>query len=58
MYLTRELTDLPLSLIGKKIGNRDHATVIHGHNKIHSECKKDTNFSNLIGDIIDKINGI
>jgi len=58
MYLTRELTDLPLSLIGKKIGNRDHATVIHGHNKIDSECKKDINFSNLVGDIINKINGI
>ena len=58
MYLTRELTDLSLSLIGKKIGNRDHATVIYGHNKIHSECKKNANFSNLIGGIINKINEI
>ena len=56
MYLTRELTDLPLSLIGKKIGNRDHATVIHGYNKINSEYKKNASFSNLIDTIINKIN--
>lgn len=37
MYLCRTLTDAALSLIGKKLGNRDHTTVIHGYEKIQRE---------------------
>ena len=37
MYLCRTNTDAALSLIGKKLGNRDHTTVIHGYEKIQSE---------------------
>jgi chromosomal replication initiator protein len=39
MYLCRTLTDAALSLIGKKLGNRDHTTVIHGYDKIQSEIE-------------------
>ena len=41
MYLCRTLTDVALSLIGKKLGGRDHTTVIHGYEKIQREV--DTN---------------
>jgi chromosomal replication initiator protein len=34
MYLTRELTDLSLPVIGKAFGNRDHTTVMHANKKI------------------------
>lgn len=34
MYLLREETQLSLSEIGAVLGNRDHTTVMHGHNKI------------------------
>ena len=34
MYLLREDAQLPLKLIGRLLGNRDHSTVIHGCRKI------------------------
>ena len=40
MYLCRNLTDVALSLIGKKLGNRDHTTVIHGCDKIQKELNE------------------
>ncbi len=39
MYLCRTLTDVALSLIGKKLGNRDHTTIIHGYEKIQREME-------------------
>ena len=41
MYLCRTLTEAALSLIGKKLGNRDHSTVLHGYEKIQSEIDLD-----------------
>ena len=37
MYLCRTLTDVALSLIGKRLGGRDHTTIIHGYEKIQHE---------------------
>ena len=34
MYLSRELTDASLPMIGKEFGGRDHTTVIHAKDKI------------------------
>ena len=34
MYLSRELTDSSLPMIGKEFGGRDHTTVIHAKDKI------------------------
>lgn len=41
MFLARELTDLSLPKIGEEFGGRDHTTVIHAHDKIASDIKKD-----------------
>lgn len=41
MYLLREETDLSLSAIGKLIGNRDHSTVLHGHERISARIDLD-----------------
>ena len=46
MYLCRTLTDAALSLIGKKLGNRDHTTVLHGYEKIQSEIDTDEKIRN------------
>ena len=39
MYLLREESQLPLKLIGRLLGNRDHSTVIHGCRKISTYTK-------------------
>lgn len=44
MYLCREMTEVPLTSIGKCIGNRDHSTVMHGIEKIENELRDSSNF--------------
>ena len=39
MYLARTFTDFSLSEIGIRCGNRDHATVLYGFNKIEKLIK-------------------
>jgi len=39
MYLLREDAQLPLKLIGRLLGNRDHSTVIHGCRKVSTYIK-------------------
>jgi len=39
MYLLREDAQLPLKLIGRLLGNRDHSTVIHGCRKVSTYVK-------------------
>ncbi len=46
MYLCRTLTDVALSLIGKKLGNRDHTTIIHGYEKIQREIEENDKIRN------------
>ena len=53
MYLCRKLTDVSLNDIGKKLGNRDHTTILHGINKIEADLKKDNNLDNTI-DVLSK----
>ncbi|SFS04766.1 chromosomal replication initiator protein DnaA [Anaeromicropila populeti] len=56
MYLCRELTDLSLKDIGKKLGNRDHTTVLHGIMKIQNDLETDDSLQNTIGVLKKKIN--
>ena len=37
MYLLREEARRPLTEIGRALGGRDHATVLHGYSKISKE---------------------
>lgn len=48
MYLARELTDLSLSKIGERIGNRDHTTVLHAVDKINKRMHNDRDVYNLV----------
>jgi len=41
MYLLREDFNVSYPLIGQKLGNRDHTTVIHSHLKIKEDLKTD-----------------
>jgi chromosomal replication initiator protein len=41
IFLTRELTQLPLVEIGKRFGGRDHTTILHAYGKIASAARQD-----------------
>lgn len=48
MYLCRTMTACPLQQIGKYLGNRDHTTIIHGHDKIAKELETNEVLANTI----------
>ncbi|MBQ8815377.1 MAG: chromosomal replication initiator protein DnaA [Lachnospiraceae bacterium] len=48
MYLCRTMTACPLQQIGKYLGNRDHTTIIHGHDKISKELETNEVLANTI----------
>ena len=56
MYLCRNYTDLSLQAIGKVTGDRNHATVISGVNKIDEKMLTDDNLSTNVDAIIKKLN--
>lgn len=56
MYLSRRLTDLSVTEIGKILGGRDHSTVLHGFDKINKDINKDASIHNTIDVLIKKIN--
>ncbi|MGM0414418.1 MAG: chromosomal replication initiator protein DnaA [Bacillota bacterium] len=55
MYLSREMTEASLPMIGDSFGGRDHTTVMHAHNKISEKYKEEENFKNTIDNLIKKI---
>jgi len=54
-YICKEVTKLPMAAIGKKIGNRDHSTVIYALNQTKKNMKKNNNLKLIIEDIIRNI---
>ncbi len=52
IYLSRELTDLSLILIGSSFGGKDHTTIIHSYIKIKNKIKTDKSFKNTIDNLI------
>lgn len=51
MYLSQKYTKMPVSRIGKLIGNRDHSTVIHSCTQVEKRLKTDKMFSAELGTI-------
>jgi chromosomal replication initiator protein len=56
IYLMREGYSYSLTEIGKELGGRNHATILHGYEKIASELSINPNLSNQITEIKEKIN--
>jgi chromosomal replication initiator protein len=56
IYLMREGHDCSLTEIGKELGGRNHATILHGYEKIASELNTNPTLSNQIAEIKKKIN--
>jgi len=56
IYLMREGNNCSLTEIGKELGGRNHATILHGYEKIASELSINPNLSSQIAEIKEKIN--
>lgn len=57
IYLSRELTGMTTTDIGREFGDRDHSTVINACNKISEDMKRDAEFKEFISDLIFEIKG-
>jgi chromosomal replication initiator protein len=55
MYLSRELTKLSLPQIGTLFGDRDHTTIMHGHNKIKEQLPKDTRLEQDLQTLMERL---
>jgi len=51
IYLIREEHNCSLTEIGKELGGRNHATILHGYEKIASELSINPNLANQIAEI-------
>jgi chromosomal replication initiator protein len=52
MYLTKQLTDMTTTDIGKQFGDRDHSTVINAIGKIEQDIANDSDFKEYIEELI------
>jgi chromosomal replication initiator protein len=57
MYLLREESDLSLPKIGEMLGNRDHTTVMYGHEKISDLLETDKSLRRKVVNIQEDIYG-
>jgi len=55
IYLMREENHCSLSEIGKELGGRNHATILHGYEKIANELNINPNLAHQIAEIKEKI---
>lgn len=55
-YLSRQFTPLSYPQIGRKFGNRDHATIIHGVKRVEQLMPFDRELENDVQCIRDDIN--
>jgi chromosomal replication initiator protein len=56
MYLMREENNYSFAQIGKELGNRNHATALHGYEKMASEININHKLHDQISEIKEKIN--
>jgi chromosomal replication initiator protein len=55
IYLLREGYNCSLSEIGKELGGRNHATILHGYEKIASELNVNPHLSDQMADIRERL---
>lgn len=56
MYFSKKLTKSSLASIGKQIGDRDHATVLHACKTVNNLKQTDKQFNKFVEDINKKLN--
>ncbi|HET8911294.1 MAG TPA: chromosomal replication initiator protein DnaA, partial [Ktedonobacteraceae bacterium] len=55
MYLMREETDASLFQIGMELGGRDHTTIMHGWEKVHSEVVNNDRIRREIAAVLESL---
>lgn len=55
MYITREMTDTSLSLIGDEFGGKNHSTVLHSIKQIEAKIETDSKFDQTIREMMENI---
>lgn len=56
IYLACEMLDLPLVVVGKSFGGRDHTTIIHARDKITEQIKESGKIKSFVTSIKEIIN--
>lgn len=56
MFLCKDMTSIPLQIIGQKLGKKDHSTIIHGCDKIKKDLINNESLQNTINVLRKKIN--
>ena len=56
MFFAKKYTKLSLANIGKSIGKRDHATVLHACKTVDNLNETDKQFRKFLSDLTTKIN--
>jgi chromosomal replication initiator protein len=51
MFLARELTNHSTTEIGRGIGGRDHATVLHAINRVSAAIRADSDMHNAVDNL-------
>jgi chromosomal replication initiator protein len=52
MYIAREITNFSFPEIGSRFGGRNHATVIHAHDKMRTKVQSDPQYAALVKALI------
>jgi chromosomal replication initiator protein len=55
MYITREMTDTSLSIIGDEFGGKNHSTVLHSIKVIEEKLETDSKFNQIIHEMMENI---
>ena len=55
MYITREMTDTSLSIIGDEFGGKNHSTVLHSIKVIEDKLETDSKFNQIIHEMMENI---
>ncbi len=55
MYISKKLTDLSLSDIGREFGGKDHATVIYACKQIEKKRESNDSFNRIVEHLMNKI---
>jgi chromosomal replication initiator protein len=56
IYLLREGYNCSLAEIGKELGDRNHATILHGYERIANGLSTDPHLSDQIAEIRERLN--